>query len=1029
MRIAEFSVNRRVTIMMMTVLIIILGGLSLSRLGLELLPDMDFPIITILTTYQGASPEDIEETITRPIEQAIATVKDIKTYSSQSTESFSLVMVEFNWGINLDFAAQDLRDAVEQITGYLPRDASKPLVFKFDLGQMPVLSYGVTGQMSGYDLRKVLDDEISTRLKQLTGVAAVNVMGGEEVEKQIIVDKNRLEFYGISLSEIIMAVGASNVNMAAGYISSRKNEYLLRTVAQYEDLDEIRNTPIRLTQTGQVVYIKDVARVVEGFKEKRYMIRTNVQPTAYLWISKESGANTLTVSNRIKDEVENIHTDYGDQIVFHEIMDLGLPIKNVTTGAASNLIVGGILAILIMFLFLRNWRPTLAISLAIPISVIATFVALYLAKFSLNLMTIGGLALGVGMLVDNSIVVIENIYRHLEMGKSRIEAAKIGATEVGMAITASTLTTVAVFFPMVFSEGMTGILVRGLALTVAFSLFASLFVALTIVPVIASFIFKMNTTTESPVLKSKQLFEKFKKHYLNILNYLLRHRVATLTIVAILFFTSFLLLIFIGTEFMPSQDTPFLIMNLKMPIGTTLDETDNVVRQIEQVYLDTEGVKNVVSIIGPMEEGAMDPTNPQDVNEAQIFGRLLEQQHRRLSFEEIRELIRARLPHIEGGDYHFFSTAEMMGGTSTPIEIKIFGRDLDQLTTIAHNIENRITGVQHVTDVTNTMREGKPEAHIVIDKQKASHYGLTTNQIASTINTATLGSFAGVFRRAGEEIDIRVRMDEEYRRTEADILQLAITTPFGYNIPLHQIATIEYSEGPVKIDRENQTRKVTVSADITGTRNVGGVVTSIRNEIQDIIDDLPAGYFVVFGGTYQDMQEAFKTLGLALALAIILVYLVMASQFESLRQPFVVMFTIPLAAIGVMYTLFLTGITLSVASFIGGIILAGIVVNNGIVLIDHTNQLRRGGMEEHQAILQAGSDRIRPVLITAITTMMGMLPMALSTQEGSEIKVPMALTVIGGLITATFFTLLIIPVIYSVMEKIKFKDVPKDIIK
>src|SRR5690554_5944220 len=1028
MKIPEFSVKRRVTIMMMTVLIIILGGISFSRLGLELLPDMDFPIVSIMTSYQGASPEDIEESVTRPIEQAIATVRDIKSYESFSLEGYSVVMVEFEWGTNLDFAAQDLRDAVEQISGYLPRDVSRPLVFKFDIAQIPVISYGVTGEMSGQDLRKLLDDEISIRLNQLSGVASVSVMGGDEPEQQIIIDKNRLEFYNITLDEIMMAVGASNLNMAAGHIQNRKDEFLLRTVAQYEDLDDIRNTPVRMTQSGQIIYIRDIARVEEGTRERRYKLRSNQQPTAYMWVSKEAGANTLRVSSRIKNEVVRIEEDYGEQIVFHEVMDLGLPIQNVTSGAASNLLVGGLLAILVMFLFLRNWRPTLAISFAIPISVVATFVALYLADFSLNLMTIGGLALGVGMLVDNSIVVIENIYRHLEMGKTRIKAAAEGATEVGLAITASTLTTIAVFVPMVFSEGITGILVRGLALTVAFSLFASLFVALTIVPVFASYIFK-NDNKSTPVEKSRQLFERFKKYYLSILNKLLRHRRATLITVAVIFISSFALLLVIGTEFMPEQDTIFMIMNIKLPIGTALDETDHVVSQIEQIFLETEGIMNVMSIIGPMEEGMMDPSNPQDVNEAQVVARLHRLKERRLSSEEIREHIRARLPEIEGGELHFLSMTEMSGGATDPIEIKLFGRDLSQLTSIAARIENRISEVEHVTDVTNSMRDAKHEAQIIIDKEKAYQYGLTTTQIASTINTATLGSFAGVFRRAGEEIDIRVRMDEKYRKTESDILQLSIASPQGFTIPLNKIATIEYSEGPLRIFRENQTRKVTVTAGITGTRNVGGVVGNVRTEIEDIIDDLPPGYFIEFGGTYRDMQEAFQTLGIALILAIVLVYLVMASQFESLRQPFVVMFTIPLAAIGVFLILFLTGITLSVASFIGGIILTGIVVNNGIVLVDHVNQLRLGGMEDHKAILQAGSDRLRPVLITAITTMMGMLPMALSTGEGAEIKVPMALTVIGGLITATFFTLLIIPVIYTVVEKIKFREIPEDILK
>jgi hydrophobic/amphiphilic exporter-1 (mainly G- bacteria), HAE1 family len=1021
MRIAELSVKRKITVLMMTVLVIILGGISLSRLGVELLPDMDYPVISIVTSYQGASSEDIEETLTKPIEQAIAPVKDIKMINSISSESLSLVMVEFTWGTNLDVAAQDLRDAIDQMSGYLPRDVSRPLVFKFNMAQMPVLSYGLTGNMGSYHLRKILDDEISTRINQLQGVASIMVYGGDIQEIQIIADKHKLDQHSIGINEITQVIGASNLNMAAGHITQRKDEYLLRTVAQYEDIDQIKNTPLRMTPSGQMIYIKDVAEVNEDFKERRFDIRTDKKPTIYLAVSKEAGANTLTVSNRVKQEVERINQDYGEQITFYEVMDLGLPIYKVTSGAVSNLIVGGLLAILIMFLFLRNWRPTLAISLAIPVSVIATFVSMYLAGFSLNLMTLGGLALGVGMLVDNAIVVIENIYRHLEMGKTRIEAAQDGTSEVAMAITASTLTTIAVFFPMIFSEGMTGILVRGLALTVAFSLFSSLLIALTLVPVIASLIFKHNKQTDSPVLKSKMLFERLRHRYLGLLATVLRHRAKTLIITAVLFFGSFGLLFFIGTEFMPVEDSPFVMLNVKMPVGTTLVETDAVVSQIEDIFIDTEGVKTVVAIVGPFEEGAMDPTNPQDVNEAQIFARLFELKDRQLTGDEIKDRIRARIPEIEGAHISFPSTADMMsGGANDPVDIRIFGRDLSRLRQIANDVEERIIPIENITDVVNSMKDAKEEAHIKIDKEKAFHYGLTSAQIASAINTATLGSLAGIYRRSGEEIDIRVRMNEKYRGTQEDILQLSVASPLGFPVRLNQIASIEYSEGPIRISRENQNRLVNVTANISGTRNVGGKVKEVQSALEEVIASLPSGYYIEFAGSYGDMQEAFKTLILALILAIVLVYLVMASQFESLKQPFIVMFTIPLASVGVMLILFFTGTTLSVASFVGGIILAGIVVNNGIVLVDHTNQLRCGGMEKHEALMQAGSDRMRPVLITALTTIMGMLPMALSTQEGSQIKVPMALTVIGGLISATFLTLLVIPAIYSVLEKIKY---------
>ncbi len=1025
MKLSEFSVNRRVTIFIITILIIILGGIALSRLGLEMFPDMDYPVISIVAPYYGASPQDVEEAITEPLETAIASVKNIKKVQSESLENAALIMVEFNWGTNLDFAAQDLRDAIDPMIDYLPDDADKPLVMKFNLSQMPILMYGVTGDEDTYHLRKILEDEVSSKLKHLKGVASVMIFGGDELEKQIIVDKDKIEHYNISIDEIVQIVAAGNLNMSAGHIQKRKGEFLLRTVAQYKSMEEIENLPIKLTQSGKVIYLKDVARVQDGYKERRNFSRTNKLPTAMLMISKESGANTLTVTRVVKNELKVIEDEFKENLVFHEVMDMGLPISKVTSGAASNLIFGGILAIAIMFLFLRNWRPTLAISLAIPISVIATFVPIFLAKFTLNIMTLGGLALGVGMLVDNSIVVIENIYRHLEMGKTKFEAAKVGAGEVAMAITASTLTTIAVFFPMIFAEGMTGILVRGLALTVAFSLAASLFVSLTIVPVIASVLFR-KAKDRPQVDKSEAFFENIKRRYSKILKWCLGHKTATLLLVGLLFVLTIIIPFtgVIGTEFMPQRDIPFMVMNVKMPTGTPLDESDIVVSQLEDIAMNTEGVMNVMVMVGPMSDAqAMaDPTNPQEVNESQVFIRLHQQSDRNITYQEIQKRIREKLPQVEGAEFNFMTTEEMMGGgQAKPIEINIFGKDLDKLKEISERLMARISEVEHVSDLVSSMKEGKPEYHIVIDKDKAFQYGLTAAQVASSIKTASLGTLSGIYRKGGEEIDILVRLDEEKRNSFEDIMHLSIISPMGFSVPLNQIAHLESAEGPRKISHEKQTRKVLISAGVTGTNDMGGTVKNIQLAVADILEELPPGYFVDFGGAYEDMQEAFLTLAGAMLLAIILVYSVMASQFESLRQPFIVMFTMPLAVIGVMLILAFTGTTLSVASFVGVIILAGIVVNNGIVLIDHMNQLRLQGMAKFDAILQGGADRIRPVLITALTTMGGMLPMAIASGEGSELKSPMALTVIGGLLSATFLTLIVIPVIYSMIAKKELK--------
>ncbi|HEX37263.1 MAG TPA: efflux RND transporter permease subunit [Candidatus Cloacimonetes bacterium] len=1023
MKLPEFSVNRRVTVTMLTVLVVILGIVAFLMLGFEMLPDLDYPTISIVTYYPGASSQDVEEVVTKPLETAIAGVKNIKNIQSESIENISLILVEFVWGTNLDFAAQDLRDAIDMSLDYLPEDSERPMVVKFNLAEMPVIYFGVTGMSNTFELKKILEDEVEPKLKHLDGVASIMMMGGDEPEKKIIIDKVKLEQNGISIDEVVQIIGAQNLNMSAGYVDEGISEFMIRSLGEYTSIDEIANTPISITQSGQTIYVKDIAEVVDGFKEVRYHVRTNHKPTVMLWISKESGANTLKVSKRVKTELERIKKVIPPDIDFVEIFDQGEIVSRITSKTGNTVIYGGILAIIIMFLFLRNWRPTLIISLAIPISIIATFIPIYLAKFTLNIMTLGGLALGVGMLVDNSIVVIENIYRHLEKGMKRFEAAKLGASQVGMAITASTLTTIAVFAPMIFAGGFTGQLIRGLALTVAFALFASLFVALTIVPMLASIIFKKRASGEEYKQATGGLFKKLRNFYLRVLEWVLHHRGKTIVVTLAFFVLAIVLIPFMGAEFMPKSDMPMQVMTIRAPVGTSLDQTSKLVGNIENIILVIPEVIDVMSATGAMTEGmaAADPTNPQGSNEAQIFFRLKFKEERDLTADQVKDLIRSKLPPLENVEVKFMDmSGEMMGGSSAPISIKIYGKDLDYLRRLSKEIEDKITVIPGIVDVQNSYRQAKPELHISINRDKAFQYGLTTAQIESTIRTATYGTVAGIFRQSGEEIDILVRYDKENRNSIKDLENITITSPMGFTIPLKQVATWEIGEGPLTISHEHQTRKVTITANLSGT-DLQSSVQQIKAELKDITENLPLGYFIEYGGAYEDMQESFVTLFYALLLAALLVYVILASQFESFRQPFVIMFTLPLAYIGVIYILVATGTTLNVISFVGLIVLSGIVVNNGIVLIDHINQLRREGLDKKKSITQACSDRMRPVLITAITTIGGMFPMAISTGQGAEMRAPLAIAVIGGLITATFFTLLIIPMIYSLIERISFK--------
>lgn len=1019
MKISEFSVKRKITVAMMTILILILGSVALNKLGLEMMPDIDYPIVSIITIYEGASPEDIEETVTKPLESAIAAVKNIKSLKSESIENQSHIMIEFEWGTNLDFAAQDLRDAMEVILDFLPEDAKRPLVMKVSLSQIPVLIYGVTGMKDTYKLRKILDDEVSAKLKSIDGVASVMLMGGKEAEKQVIINKDKLDNLGISIDNVVKILFAQNQNKPAGHINERQQEYLLRTIGEFSSVKEIENTPIGYSKIGNVIYVKDIAEVKSGFKESRVRVRTNKEDALYMVINKESGANTVHAAEAVKKELEKIKKNLPAELNFHEMMDQSYVVKKVTGDAGMNAVVGGILAIIVMYLFLRNWRPTLAITLAIPISLIATFIPVFLMDYSLNIMTLGGLGLGVGMLVDNAIVVIENIYRHLEKGKQRDKAASDGASEVGMAITASTLTTIAVFFPMVFGGGLAGQLVRGLALTVAFALFTSLFVALTLVPMIASTLFNKKSSLKAA--EKRKFFNIVKDKYLIVLNWSLCNRGKTVLIVFVLFMGSLLMIPLIGTEFMPAQDIPMQVLRLKMPVGTKIEETDFVISQVEDVIMSLDDVLAVTVDLGPMDEAMAraDPTSPDDVNEATIFFRITDKDQRKISSDEILEYIRVNSPKREGLEINAMdmSTEFMGGGENAPVVIKVFGKEMEVLREINEEITDIISSVPGIRDVNNSEKEGKPEIQIKINRAKAFRYGLTSAEIAYAVRTSTLGTVAGIFREKGDEIDIRVRLEEDSRNSIQEIKNINIINSQGSSIALNQVAEFSNSLGPKKITREHQVRRTLVTANIF-QRDLGSTVNDIENVLKDIRDNLPAGYFMQIGGAYADMKDSFKTLIYALILAVVLVYIIMASQFESLTLPFVVMFTVPMAVIGVLAALLLTGTTLSVVSFVGIIMLSGIVVNNGIVLIDHANQLRRKGVELMDSLLQAGGDRIRPVLITAITTIVGMFPLAVSQGQGSEMKSPMAITVIGGLISATFLTLIVIPVLYSITEKI-----------
>ncbi len=1023
MGIPDFSVNRKITVLMLTLIVCLFGIISFVRIGIDMMPELEYPFVSVVTTYEGVASEDMENLITKPIEEAVSTVKKVKIVRSISKEGVSIVMVEFEWGALLDFAAQDVRDKISWLTDYLPEDADTPLVVKFNMSDSPILFYGVTGMEDTIKLRQYLKDNVKSRIERLDGVASCWIAGGLEREINVFVDRDRLRAYNLSLSQVIAILRRENLNVSAGHVTKGYTEYLVRAMGEYKSLQPIADTIVGMNN-GTPIYIKDIASVEDTHKEIRNYTRTNKRDSLVMMILRQSGANTVKVIDRVKRALEEMRDEIPEGVKFLPVIDFSRIIKKVVKRTNLNAIEGGVLAIMVILFFLGNWRPTLIISLAIPLSVVTTFMGIYALGYTFNIMTLGGLALGIGMLVDNAVVVIENTFRHLdELGEDSKEAAKSGAREVGMAITASTLTTMAVFLPMVLTSGIAGKLSRPLALTVCLALFASLFVSLTIVPMIASNILRGKRRDGSGVPSGKSRFEPVRNIYRGALLWSLRHRKTVLVSIVVLFAGSLSMIPRLGMEFMPKQDIPILSMMAKMPVGTNLDETNRVIKKIEDTMLGQPETLYASLVIGLTETSKMDLAwgmGTADVNEAQIMAKLTDKEDRSRSSDEITDAIRRGVPRVKDAEFNFVDLGEMMmgAGGESPIEVKIFGKDLAVLEDIGTSIAGGCRDIPGLRDLELSLKAVKPEIQIRVDREKAAQLGLTVGDIGGTVKEAFLGIVAGKYRIGGDEYDLRVRFQDFDRSSVSDISNINIPTPLGPQVPLYQIAEIAYGKGPVEITRENQERKVTVKGNTFG-RDIGSIVTDIKERVAKIA--LPEGYVVKFGGRYEDMQEAFSSLSWSLLIAIMLVYMVMAAQFESLLSPFVIMFTVPLGFIGVLFGLFAFGKTLSVPALMGILILSGIVVNNAIVMIDYINRLRKRGVEFGEAIVEGAVVRVRPILVTAITTILGMLPMALSHTEGAELRSPMAVAVASGLLFSTFLTLFIIPIAYSIINRVKYR--------
>jgi HAE1 family hydrophobic/amphiphilic exporter-1 len=1009
MGLPSLSTSRPVTFFMLYIAVVAVGLVSVAGLSIDLYPDISFPTVSVITTYEGVSPEDIETLITKPVEEAVASVEDVDEVDSSSREGVSLVMVKFKWGKDMDVAALDVREAVDMVKAFLPDDASDPFIFKFSSSAMPILFVTVTGDHSLAELRKIAEDDIEPRLERIRGVASVYTQGGQTREIHVYADDEKLRAYGLTLQGLVYALRMENVRVPGGKIEQGRSDFLVRTSGEFATVADIANTVVgRLA--GAPVLLREVANVQDSFEDQVEELRVGGQPGVMVMIQKQSTANTVDVSDRVKAQLPAIGKLLDVKI--EPAMDSAKYIKQSVGNLRTSALWGALLAILVLFLFLRNVPSTLIIATSIPISLIATFIMMRFGKVTLNMISMGGLALGMGMLVDSSIVVLENIFRHGERGLTRKEAAVTGASEVSMAITASVLTTVAVFLPVVFVPGIAGILFRDMALTVVFSLLCSLLVALTLIPLLASKILHIKRRERAgTVAAAVTTYEK-------LLRWALSHRLATI-LVAVALLASSIFLVFsgsIGTEFTPASEPGEFGVTVETPVGSRLEVTQKAVAQVEEIIRrEVPELDLMFARVGQGQGFAAIFTGAgSHIGTVRFIVKPLNQRDR--TDDEIRLALKESMSKVPGAKVYFEANAfeEMMFGGAR-LAVEIYGHDLETGKELARQVQGIVEGIPGTTDVRISRAEGKPESRIVIDREKAAHYGLDVSTAAHAVQTAVMGEVAGYLRQGGKEYNIRVRLPEERRQSLNDLLNLLVPTPSGSVMPLGAIAGIQMVQGPVEIERKGQQRIITVTGNLTGERDLGAVVSDLRQRLSTL--PVPLDFSVELAGEAQDVQESFRWLGLALLGAVFLVYMVMASQFESLLHPFVIMFTLPLSFVGVAWTLFLTGTTLSVNSLIGVIVLAGIVVNNAIILVDYTNLLRGRGQPLTEAVVRATRVRTRPILMTALTTMLAMLPLAIGIGEGAELNYPLARSIVGGLGAATFLTLVVIPVVYFSIEK------------
>jgi len=1019
MRITDTSIQRPVSTILISLVFVIFGLVSVSRMPVDVFPQVTLPSVIIVTTYPGAGPLEVEAEVTKLIEQRVGTISNLKEITSRSLENISIIQLQFEWGTNLDAVAADVRDRLDMAVAQLPDGASRPFVLKLDASMMPVMQIGLFGNVDPLTLRDAADD-LADALQRVPGVASVIVSGGTRRQLQVKVDLRKLAAAGISIDLLNQTLKAQNLNFPAGSVNSQTREYLIRLIGEYNQPSELANTVVGMKGNAPIL-LKDIAEVSWGPEEKTSVARYNGGSTVFIVLQRRPDANTVRVATAARKELNRLKSTLpagaDAAILFDSSKEITRSINNVL----NNLLLGSVLAIIVLFLFLRRIRATAFVAFAIPLSVFFALFFMFIIGFSVNILSMAGLAIAVGMVVDNGIVVFEAIFRHREKGEERLTAASVGTAEVGMAITASTLTTVVVFLPLLLVRGLMQVFFRELVWAVVGALSASLLIAITLIPTLTSRYLPPPKTGVQKGIKawSERFYRRLEELYTRLIGWALAHRRMVVLGAVILLVISLGLLPFIGREFFPSQESQRRIYAVEMPVGTDLKTTDQAVSQLEN-YILKEWSKELEGVAVQLGSGTGFQAIFGGVTGAhtgQVILTLKPRRVRHHSVDEIDQAIRSYAARIPGLQVRVqeqsFTT---MAGISSGIEIDITGYDLGIADSLTRQVLSAIETIPGLVDIKSSREPGKPEIQLIVDRQKAALYGLTPYQIGTALRTQIQGNAPSTFRLAGREYDILVRLTENQRNELLDILGMNIIGPTG-PVPLKNLISVRTGTGPIEIERKNNQRVVKITARNVGI-SAGQLATKISRAIKPV--PIPPGFNIQLSGSYQEMTSTFRDFALVLLIAIILVFVVMASQFESLRDPFIIMFTLPFAIIGVLWGLFLTRTPISIISLLGVLILVGIVVNNGIVYIDYTNQLRRKhGLSLFDAVKEAGRVRLRPILMTSLTTIFGMLPLAFQIGEGSELWSPLGRAIVGGMLVSTFLPLVFIPVLYTIFEQRK----------